>query len=415
MNESDCQRKVARLEAEVEEMTAALAQAWDQLVPFLQDIPQRATSLQDLLTVVEASMAALEAPLAGIFLHKTGECLTVPTDIVTQDALTKSLASLEPQADIFHLTCIPSWHRRDCTDWVMVPLIVNGDYIGAMGVGYDHNTDYLATDYQWRLLRRMAERASSQLMAADLEESRLREARIAQELQIASLIQQSIQPPQPPATIGLNIESFWRPARRVGGDAWGWVVTEQVLSSFVLDVSGKGLPAALAAVSLHTAVTLALRLGMSPDAVIETVNQQFYDPYTNAGIFATLSVVSINLHTGALLHANAGHTPTILRQNADWGHIEASVPPIGVLDVLSVTCEEVMLSPGDVVILYSDGFSEIDTPEGLWGETGLLSVLQGQPVSPQAMLKRVVEQADTLQKGRAQSDDQTLVVAQWKG
>lgn len=419
MGDFEDKQRIQTLENELEEMTAALATAWDQLVPFLQEIPSDAASAHDLMTIAETAMVALEAPLACVFLKKTGECMTVPTDITAQDALAKKLATIPESTTVFQIRSISSWYVGRCTNWAMAPLVVNDEIIGVLGVGYDEQMPYLATDYERRLLQRMAERASSLLMAVDLEESRLREARIAQELHIASQIQRSIQPPQPPQTPVLDSEAYWRPARSVGGDAWGWVLQDNKYSGFVLDVSGKGLPAALAAVSLHTAVMLALRLSMTPDAVIETVNDQFYEAYTNAGIFATLCVFSIDFASSELMYASAGHTPSLLYYNKEWFHIEASVPPVGVLDTLDVTCDTFNLATGDMLVCYSDGFTEINTGNEFWGEEGLQDAFrkeaQLQAANASTILEGVISRANKVQVDDVPADDQTLVLTIWKG
>src|SRR5262249_54093779 len=145
------------------------------------------------------------------------------------------------------------------------------------------------------------ERASGQIAAANLAESQAREQQVKRELQIAGLIQRSIQPLQAPTLVGLDAAADWQPAQNVGGDAWGWVLQPSGrLGCFLLDVAGKGLPAALAAAALHTALKMALRLDLSPGDVLRNVNEDVYEAYSNAGILATAAVITIDPITGAV-------------------------------------------------------------------------------------------------------------------
>jgi serine phosphatase RsbU (regulator of sigma subunit) len=86
--------------------------------------------------------------------------------------------------------------------------------------------------------------------------------------------QHSIQPRTSPQIAGIEIEAYWQPFKQVGGDAWGWVTqADKQLTWFILDVAGKGLPAALAAMSLHTAIRMGLQMNLSPSDVLQAVNK----------------------------------------------------------------------------------------------------------------------------------------------
>ena len=413
MDESYYLAKIRKLEAEIDEMTEALARAWDQLVPFLQDTPQQASSAQDITPILEAIMAAVDTPVGAIYLAKHDQWLTYPEDLVMQDALQNQFLRFQDKTTEIYLTDIPAWHISDLTDWMFMPMSIDDDIIGAIGVGHiDKKKTFSAYDRQ--LLRRMTERATSQILATNLAESRAREARLAHELQIANLIQQSIQPSKPPPLKYLDIASYWLPARSVGGDAWGWEIQEDRLSVFILDVSGKGLPAALAAVALHTAAKMALRLNLSPQEVLATLNDQFYDAYTNAGIFATMTVLSIDFKTGMLEQANAGHTPTIICHQGKWQFLEATAPPIGVLPFIEFERQALQLYLDDMVICYSDGFTELETPDGMWGHDGFMSALSTRHPNLSSRLNFVLQEVEEIQVDESMNDDQTIVMLQWK-
>jgi len=203
------------------------------------------------------------------------------------------------------------------------------------------------------------------------------------------------------------------PATEVGGDAWGWVEQPNGnLAWFILDVAGKGLPAALAAVSLHTAIRMGLRTGLSPTEVIRTVNAEFYDAYTRTNLMATAAAISLDLHTGVLELANAGHPPLLIRTQREWQRMEASVPPIGVLPHIVPETQQITLQPNDLILCYSDGFTEIQVGTKLWGESGLLETIPYGARDVNALTKHIVEIS---RRVGIVNDDQTLVTARYIG
>ncbi len=417
MGDSEFQERIRALEAEVaqkesdlEEMTAALSQAWDQLVMLTQEAPDEATSTQDIVPILEAAMSAADAAIGAVcLLPEDGppEWFTLPDDTVARHALQNRFSHLPEDDRPAQADGIPMWNGRP-SRWLLAPMKVGGEVVGALGVGVEAARKFNA--YDVRMLARMAERAAGQIGAATLIESQEREARIARDLRVAGMIQRSIQPTSPPFVPGMEIAAHWQPASSVGGDAWGWVVQPSGrLAVFMLDVAGKGLPAALAAVSLHTAIKMMLRLDLSPEQALHRVNDEFYQPYTDAGLLATASVIALDPIRRTLNQANAGHTPTLLRMGGSWQHWPATVPPIGVLPALDFEPQRAALQTGDIAICYSDGLSEITVNGGLWGYVGIMEVVPPHVEIADEIVRVVLAAADSIREGPPH-DDQTLFV-----
>ncbi len=400
-------KRIAELESELDEMTIALAQAWDQLVPFLQAAPTQATSTLDIVPVLESIIAAIDARMGGVYLKHDDEWLTIPLEMVNVRDFYKHLDQLE-SGQIIHMHNIPAWHGRP-THWMFMPILINGKVVGAIGVGLEEGErEFTALDA--RVLTRMTERAASQIVAANLAESQAREAQLAREVQIASLIQRSIQPLTVPRLPTIEMAAHWMPASTVGGDAWGWALQPAgQLACFILDVAGKGLPAALGAVSLHTALKMTLHLGLNPVDALATVNNEVYEAYTNAGLLATATVIRIDPSSGEVEHANAGHTPTLVRTGNKWSLWNASTPPLGVLPDIKPQCDYRILQSGDLLICYSDGFSEIETPQGLWGTQGLLQAIPAHATNVEIAVQNIMAAVENLPNYGAAADDQTIM------
>jgi predicted glycoside hydrolase/deacetylase ChbG (UPF0249 family) len=86
--------RIQQLEYELDEMTAELSQAWDQLVPFLQELPQHTETGHDIKALLQAVSAAVDTQIAGIYLIQSKTWFTVPDQIMLTQ---KSLAMLTEQ------------------------------------------------------------------------------------------------------------------------------------------------------------------------------------------------------------------------------------------------------------------------------------------------------------------------------
>lgn len=415
-NHQPCEQRLRVLESELDEMTVALSQAWDQLVPFLQNTPLKTETSSEMLPIIQAAMASVDTEIGGVYLLQGEQCYTLPQQLSFPDSLKHYLKTqLHPQYTSHPLDLQLHWRAEPAedvleTEWIFVPLMVEGRSVGAIGVGNrESSRSFSAVDF--RILHRMAERVATQLMATQLVESRAREAAAQRDMAIASMIQRSLQSVRPPQVAGIRVASFWEPAKQVGGDAWGWSIQpDGRLMWFVLDVAGKGLPAALAAMSLHTAIRLGMRMGLGAADILRVVNEEFYDAYTSTDLMATVVIVSLDPTTGTLEQANAGHPPTLIRQESGFQSLCSTAPPIGVLPDLVVTAQQIQLAKQDLVLCYSDGFTEVETAQGLWGDSGLMKAIPSGVIDLSALARHIVEASRNVSVHHELHDDQTLVI-----
>jgi serine phosphatase RsbU (regulator of sigma subunit) len=404
-------RRIAELEHELNEMTAALAQAYDQLVPFLQETPAPGTGI-DLIALLESVMAAVDAPLGALFLmHEDGqaEWVTIPSEVVALHHAQPVVQHLLETGGSSPIVALPLANGKH-SHWVFHAMSINGRTAGALGVGLNSLVREF-NSVEMRTMQRMTERVAGQIVATRLAESTAREAQIAHELQIAGLIQRSIQPASDPVVEGVQFASYWQPTFEVGGDAWGWhMYTPARVAGFILDVAGKGITAALGAVSLHTALKMALRLHLPLADTLVAVNDEFYEPYTQAGLLATATIFAYDSDTRVFEATSAGHPPTLVRAGGAWHRWRAAVPPIGVLPVIAPTVQQMQLAAGDLAVLYSDGLSEVADGDRLFGDAGIVQAVPGSAHTASGVLRAIVT-AVAQARGRSQPhDDQTLIV-----
>lgn len=245
-------------------------------------------------------------------------------------------------------------------------------------------------------------------------EQSLHQARIEEEYEIASRVQQAVFTHRPiPVVPGYTIDAVARPARIVGGDFYEFLKTGTDRTLVVVgDVSGKGLPAAiLTSLALSTIRAKAEFLpNPSPEMVLARAAEDLYQPFTDVSMFTTAVVATMDDRT--FRAANAGHGLVIRRA---WGKppevLGSTDPPIGVLKEIEGGTVTVPVDPGDVIIIISDGI--IDQRSD-WGEpfglSGLLALIEsGEEMSAKGWVDRLLVAVDDHAHGRDRDDDQTVV------
>ncbi|MCC6154682.1 MAG: PP2C family protein-serine/threonine phosphatase [Candidatus Hydrogenedentes bacterium] len=153
-----------------------------------------------------------------------------------------------------------------------------------------------------------------------------------------------------------------RPAKTVGGDFYDFVQPDDAhVGVLIGDVSGKGVPAALTMAQLLAEFRLNSKNCFSPSEVFSSLNATMCKQGVR-GTFCTMSYVIVNLESGRVLCASAGHHPALAVGKGDlriFGN--ATGPPVGILPENPWTDTEARLKPGETLVLYTDGIVEART------------------------------------------------------
>ena len=233
------------------------------------------------------------------------------------------------------------------------------------------------------------------------------------ELDVARKMQQSILPTQFPK--GADYQSFGGmvPALDVGGDFFDVMRLENdCIGLAIADVSGKGVPAALFMMSSRTLLKGAAIGNHHPGAVLREVNDLLCED-NDAMMFVTLLYAVFNPATGELSYANGGHnTPVIL--HADGTSTELPLTggvALGVMDDMDFEQGSVTLSPGDALILYTDGVTEAmnQEHEELGMERFQEILAATAPHTPESINKAIFDGIRAFAGEAPQSDDITCL------
>ena len=246
-----------------------------------------------------------------------------------------------------------------------------------------------------------------------LNEVRIKEQHIEDELAIARGIQQSLLPSNSVTHIAKNyeIKGLQIPARYVGGDIFDYYVRDNKLLFCIGDVSGKGVPAALLMAISHSLFRTLSALDDQPDRIMESLNGAISDNNPDI-MFITMFLGILDLSSGIIRYCNAGHNPPILIKNghAEYLNTEPSLL-MGVDTNAQYVTNKLTMAPGDTLFLYTDGLTEAENRNNeIFGEQQTLETashfdtmtVDEQVKQMQQSVQIFVDQAD-------QSDDLTLL------
>ncbi len=265
-----------------------------------------------------------------------------------------------------------------------------------------------------RSFNRMSQELSSYI--EELKRTTAEKERLASEMAIAARLQKSVLPQAPPRLPGWDLAGRTLPARETGGDFFDFLeLPAGGLGLVLADVSGKGLPAALFMLSTRAYLrTLALG-GLPPQQVLAGANRQVAADSGVSGMFVTTFYAELDPPSGRLRYANAGHNPPLLLRCGQGGameELERTGLPLGVRPDESYQLAQVLLRPGDMLLIYSDGVTEApDREQREWGTSRLREqIRRGSRLPADELLGRIREQVDAWSGSQPQFDDMTLVI-----
>lgn len=248
------------------------------------------------------------------------------------------------------------------------------------------------------------------------------EERIDAELAFAKAIQHSALPTVHPLYDNrkeFDIFASMHTAKEVGGDFYDfYFIDEDHLAFLIADVSGKGIPAAMFMMRSKTIIKSYAESGMSVEEVFTLANEKLCEG-NDAGMFVTAWMGILNIRTGKILFANAGHNPPLVK-HAD-GTFEYLKSRAGFvlagMDGVRYRKNELDLSPGDAIYLYTDGVTEAtDLNDELYGEDRLHAVLQKyKDESMEVICSEIKKDVDLFAGEAPQFDDITMLALKFKG
>jgi sigma-B regulation protein RsbU (phosphoserine phosphatase) len=238
------------------------------------------------------------------------------------------------------------------------------------------------------------------------------------ELEFSGLVQRALMPQQAPPPADVDLAAFSRPAQIVNGDTFDFYKFRNGSEGFAIaDAVGHGVSAGLLMSSLQTALRLLAPENDSPARVLERINRLFLHN-ANFTTFVTVFLASFDPARRRLRYSNAGHNPPLFYQSQRGAvtHLMPTGAALGLMDRFNTTMQTLKLSPGDILLLYTDGVTEArDGQKEEFGLERLEALVQRNAALSSAELVRVIRQEhEAYLHGEAPEDDTTLVAIKFR-
>jgi len=249
----------------------------------------------------------------------------------------------------------------------------------------------------------------------NLEASTKAKEKIQSELKIARDIQMGIIPkifPPFPDRQDIDIYAILQPAKEVGGDLYDFFFIDDDLLCFVIgDVSDKGVPASLFMAITRTLLRAKSAKGMKPGEILKAMNDALSQDNENS-MFVTFFLGILNLKTGVLEYANAGHNPPYILHK-DFTVEEFPKPkdiPLGIIE-REFSYSQLNLIKGEAIFLFTDGLNEaIDKNGGFYGDPRVVEMLaKVGPQKTREITETLLNDLKDFTKDAEQSDDITMM------
>ena len=240
------------------------------------------------------------------------------------------------------------------------------------------------------------------------------EQRMKEELKLASAIQESALPKNfsLPAK-NIELHALMTPAKQVGGDFYDFFyIGMDRLCLVIADVSGKGVPAAMFMMRAKTAIKNNARAGSSPAELLTLVNNTLCEG-NDAEMFVTVWIGILELETGKMQCANAGHEyPVLMRSGGDYELLKDKHGLVlAAMEDVPMRGYEITLNPGDRLFVYTDGVPEaINEKDEAYGTDRLVSRLNRlKTASQERTLEDVLQDIRNFAGNAEQFDDITML------
>jgi sigma-B regulation protein RsbU (phosphoserine phosphatase) len=242
-----------------------------------------------------------------------------------------------------------------------------------------------------------------------------RQIEIDAELALAARVQQSLAP-QNLVWNDVSVESYYNPARTIGGD-FGVVLPQgdELLSLIMCDVSGHGIGSALVANRIHSETLHELELKTKPGTLLRHLHDFVHDHIGSDGFYFTMAAARFVRRGRHMIFAAAGHPPAMLISKGGLRLLDSQNGILGWLPETAPTesVNEIELAPGDRLVFYTDGLVEVfNDHDDMVGVDGLARLVLNAAELPLPEMRQAVLDGVTTWRHGPLADDVSLVIVE---
>jgi len=411
-------------EEALQDMTDELIAAWNQL-ELVYRVTQNLTLTTDLIAVLQSILQEIKKVVhtadAFILLRRPNslDCVTCAQgcdDSLRSETLLANI--IEAERVVLcedQPACQKFWPDAPAfiKNMLAADLPVEEGSQAALGLINKLDKNFTAGDS--KLLTALAQQVGIIIKNVLIHQNVIIEERLSRELEIAAEIQKSLLPTKLPQVGGLSVAVSTTPASEVGGDFYDFIMVDDSHLTLVMgDVAGKGIPAAMLTSVTRTMLRVEAMRGESPASIIQQANNVLHQDLSRADSFVTVIVATIDTYEGTLSYASAGHMPALLwrAENRVVEQLKATSPPIGIYGYQTELAVPVPINSGDTLVLYTDGITEAQAPNGeFFGLNRLLYIIESRASDPPEVLQQyILSEIASFRRDSQSRDDATLLI-----
>jgi serine phosphatase RsbU (regulator of sigma subunit) len=380
----------------------------DELLEVIMDIVLRAVPAQRGALLLRREGGGLDP---RVVRQPAGQAALQISSTIAQQALEgRAILTLDAQSDdrfesaqsiriqgIRSVLCVPLWNDQEVTGLIYADNLL---------------ADRAFSQTDLRLLGLIANMAAVKVENLRLVRQQIEKERLDEQLAVAANIQRRLLPQADPVLEGYEVAALSRSCYEIGGDYYDFAKrSPSELALVVADVSGKGVGAALLMAAFQASLRTLLRDSTPLPAIVGRVSELLLET-SASGKFVTAFVGVLDLANHRLSYVNAGHNPPVVVGSAGTVLLKGTGPVMGLLPGVAYSEGTVELSPGDLLVLYTDGITERegagDEEFGLDRLASFFATRREDALAdlPDALLATLAEFAS----GEPPKDDSTVVL-----
>ncbi|MDX9856456.1 MAG: SpoIIE family protein phosphatase [candidate division Zixibacteria bacterium] len=294
---------------------------------------------------------------------------------------------------------------------IAVPIKVGDRVIGVINLESNELDAY--DEHSLSLINAFAAHAAISLERARMHESMMAGKRLEEQLNVARTIQQTFLPNKPPRVKGYDIRGSNVSSGQVGGDYFDYIkIVDSQHGLTVADVSGKGVPAALIMASFRASLIAEIRNNYSIRTICQKVNTLLVESL-DPGRYVTAVYGVLDSANNIFTYANCGHNlPFLLRADGSVQYLREGGPVLGVTAHAVFEEQAVFLNVGDLIVLYTDGVTEVFNEDGEeFGIERLVEIVKGcRDCSCEQIEHRIYNEVRGFAAKSHRFDDFTLMI-----
>lgn len=289
----------------------------------------------------------------------------------------------------------------------------DGDVVGVLQVLNKHAGAF--GPHEEQLVPILGAQAGVAIQRQLLLEHFAEKQRIQRDLNLAREIQQGLLPERDPEIAGFDVAGWNRPADETGGDCYDFMtLPDGELAVAIADATGHGIGPALVIAEMRALFRATVSQTQDLAKVVSHVNRLLCEDLPDDR-FVTAFCGVLEAEASRITFTSAGHGP-ILWFTAATGQIEEIQPhgpPMGIMAELEYDAPSVLtFAPGDMLVMFTDGFTEFDAPDGdQYGNDRLFDLIRAHHAASAAdLIKIAYEAVIEFSRGAPQRDDLTAVI-----